>query len=466
MDFSDIRYWFVLAGWITAFAVFGRICGHPVGAMPHKAVLIAIGLSALLLASPESLFVFLVVCSLSWFAARHLARRPVGPSRARSLAVFVPLILFPLLYFKYRFFILSQIGIPCPRSPLSGSLPIGISFYTFQAIGFVVDTARRSGPFPSFVDFLCFESFVPQIVAGPIERKSCLLPQIRSFRFKWNASDVEWGVRYIVLGLFFKLCLGDNLALCHPRSANGNVFALWLANVSFGLRIYFDFCGYGLAAFGLSRCLGVRLTQNFAAPYSATNITDFWRRWHRSLTNWFRDYLYFPLGGGRTSFWALNLLVVFLLSGLWHGASWNFVLWGGVNGLALIVHKWSRKHVALKLPRFVARILLLVFVFYSWMFFDVRDGAALVADHALLFDPRAYSKEALSAFFLLFRDCAVVSCFMIPLSATVVFLESLCVRGGRNPYGMLLSIPALCIEVFLIFLLSSGHANEFIYFAF
>lgn len=458
----------LFAGGIAAFfAAAGcvRLFRHDVPGSLHKSFLVLIGLSALGYASLETLLAFLFVCSAAYSAGAVIRRLETPRARCGWLVFSVSVLLLPLAWFKYRLFVAENLGFDL-STPLPLVLPVGISFYTFQAVGFLVDSARNRTDFPSFLDFLCFESFVPQIVAGPIERRSTLLPQMRSFRFRWRTSDVAWGLRYIVLGLFFKLCLGDNLALCHPADPRGNVFALWLRNVSFGLRIYFDFCGYGLSAYGLARCMGIRLAQNFAAPYSAADVTDFWRRWHRSLTNWFRDYVYFPMGGGRSRFWAVNLLVVFLLSGLWHGASWNFVLWGGANGLALVAHKFFSRRLGLRLPRPLARVLLLAFVFYAWMLFDRTSFPALLADHALLLSPGSYSRAAFVDFSRSFQEPVVLSCFLLPLAGTVLFAEALCVRRGRNPYAQLLSLPALCMEIFLVFQLDSGHANEFIYFAF
>lgn len=468
MDFSDLTYWILFASGVASFlAVAGcfRLFRSNVPGSVHKSFLVLIGLSALGYASAETLFTFLFVSAAAYSSGALVRRMETPHARRIVLALAIPVLFLPLVWFKYRLFIAKNLGIDFTAN-LPLVLPVGISFYTFQAVGFLVDSARNRADFPSFVDFLCFESFVPQIVAGPIERRSGLLPQMRSFRFRWRTSDIAWGLRYIVLGLFFKLCLGDNLALCHPADSHGNVFALWLRNISFGLRIYFDFCGYGLSAYGLARCMGVRLTQNFAAPYSASDITEFWRRWHRSLTNWFRDYVYFPLGGSRTRCWAFNILFVFLLSGLWHGASWNFVLWGGANGVALVAHKFFSRRLGLRLPRPLARFLLLAFVFYAWMLFDRTSLPALLADHALLFSPRSYTTSSLRAFPGTFQDPFVLSCFLLPLAGLVLLAEGFCVRRGRNPYAILLSHPALCAEIFLIFQLDSGHANEFIYFAF
>ena len=469
MDFSNLQYWLLFAGGILAFLITAgvyRLFHRHIPGSVHKSFLVLISLGLLGYASSETLFVFLFVSVTAYVFGIALVRLSLVSRIRRPLFWFSVVVLFlPLFWFKYRHFIANNLGIAVGEMP-SMVLPVGISFYTFQAVGFLADFARGRTGFPSLLDFLCFESFFPQVVAGPIERKQSLLPQMQTFRFRWKLSDVSWGLRYVVLGLFFKLCLGDNLALCHPADPQGNVFALWLCNIAFGLRIYFDFCGYGLSAYGLARCMGVRLTQNFTSPYTAADITEFWRRWHRSLTNWFRDYVYFPLGGGRTRLWAVNLLVVFLLSGFWHGAAGNFALWGGANGLALVVHKFFSRRLGLRLPGFLSRPLLLAFVFYSWMLFDVTDLSALASDHVLLLTFGNYTKTALFAFPALFQDQFVISCFLLPLAGLVVFCEWLCIRRKRNPYALLLSVPALCAEIFLLFQLDSGHANEFIYFAF
>ena len=468
MDFADLRYWLATGAVVLTFLALSaafRLAGRRVSGRVDKAFLVLAGLLALGLAGAETLAVFLAE-SVSAYGFAALAARAGGrrPRRAVCFAA-VAVLLAPLAYFKYRGFVLGIFGCGAPPR-LPAAVPVGICFYTFQAIAFVVDTARGGAALPPFLDYMSFAAFFPQIVAGPIERRGALLPQMRRFRFRWRTSDVEWGLRYVVLGLFFKLCLGDNLALCHCGDPGGNVFALWLDNVSFGLRIYFDFCGYGLSAYGVARCAGIRLTQNFASPYSACDITDFWRRWHRSLTNWFRDYVYFPLGGNRTKAWAVNLVAVFALSGLWHGASWNFVLWGLANGIAIAVHKFFSKTLGLRMPAVPAKILLLVFVFYAWMLFDAGDAGSLAARHALLLDPAGYSAAAAAALPRLFTAQFVPAFFLLPLSALVVASETVCVRRKRNPYAMLLSLPALCAEILLTFLLSSGHANEFMYFAF
>lgn len=222
-------------------------------------------------------------------------------------------------------------------------IPIGLSFYSFQAISFVIDTVVHKQPLPEFLNFMNFASFFPQIVAGPIERRENLLPQMESFRFQWNTTAIDQGMPWIVIGFFFKICLSDNLALYFDPSSTSNPFSIWLNNIIFGLRIYYDFAGYSFVALGVAKCLGISLTLNFASPYLSTNPQEFWRRWHISLSTWFRDYVYLPMGGSRTKIWFLSIILVFVLSGIWHGAGWNFILWGFLWAIFLVIFHLCRR---------------------------------------------------------------------------------------------------------------------------
>lgn len=258
------------------------------------------------------------------------------------LVVLLPLLLLPLLHYKYADFALNEalgLDVGFVRGLL---IPVGISFYTFQIIGFVVDTLALRQPLPRFLDFINFASFFPQLVAGPIERRADLAPQLENFRYRWLPQDLNAGAAFMVVGFFFKCCLADNLGTFIDREPRENAYLVWLANVLFGLRIYFDFAGYSLIALGAGRCFGIRLTLNFRSPYAAASIVDFWRQWHVTLSQWFRDYVYIPLGGGRVRWWAFNVAAVFIISGIWHGAGWNFVLWGALHGAYLIVNRLWR----------------------------------------------------------------------------------------------------------------------------
>lgn len=470
MDFANLHYWIVLIAGITLIYVIRSIArlfyDSRLSPQLDKFGILAISLTVLGYADITTLLIFMGVSLIAYFGCSLIQKcNPKGEKFL--LGAMVILLLMPLAYYKYRFFVCESILHKPISRPISGILiPIGISFYTFQVIGFVIDSIKHKHPVPKLIDYLNFISFLPQIVAGPIERRNHLLPQMQAFAFRANLQNIETGLRYLILGLFFKLCLGDNLALCRIWNAGTNPWAIWLNNLTFGLRIYFDFAGYGLSAYGLARMFGIKLIMNFLSPYTASNISEFWRRWHISLTSWFRDYIYFPMGGSRTRFWAFNLLVVFLISGLWHGASWNFLLWGGINGLALIVHKLFSGKFHFRMNRVAAFTLTSVFIFYSWLFFYETDLPTIVAQTQTLLTPSHYSLTNLRALASNFENEFVISVYMLALACGMVFLEYRAKRRNLSPYELLASTPALVIEIVLMTFLGAGTTNEFIYFSF
>jgi D-alanyl-lipoteichoic acid acyltransferase DltB (MBOAT superfamily) len=348
---------------------------------------------------PESLFFLLLSTSVDYGVGLLLGRvqRP-GPRRALLAASLAAN--FGLLFlFKYLHFfsasaevLLRPLGVPVLHVP-DLVLPIGISFYTFQTVSYVIDVYRRERePETHFGCFALFVAFFPHLVAGPIVRAKKLLPQLRApqrLDFERTVSGLGW----ILWGLFKKMVIADraaslvNAVYARPEQFQGPTVAA--ATYAFAFQIYCDFSGYSDIAVGSARVLGVELTQNFDDPYGAATVTDFWRRWHISLSTWFRDYVYLPLGGSRVGFGrrALNLAVVFLLSGLWHGASWTFVVWGAYHGALMIgtlavSHVWSRTLGSVPVRpalRAVARLggVLLTFhlVCVGWVFFRARDLA-------------------------------------------------------------------------------------------
>lgn len=314
-----------------------------------------------------------------------------------TASVFVNLgVLFLFKYFD--FFrgslanLLETLGVSAAYPALHWVLPLGISFYTFQSMGYVVDVYRRQVPVcKDWVVFLAFVSFFPQLVAGPIERASMLLPQFyRTLRI--TEEHIRDGVWLFLCGLFKKLVIADQLApladLAFDHSPSGFPI-VFMGTVAFGMQIYCDFSGYTDMARGLALLMGYRLTMNFNLPYFAVNLRDFWSRWHISLSTWLRDYLYIPLGGnrkgpGRTR---LNLMIVFLLGGLWHGAEVNFLLWGLWHGIGLaVMHAWDRRTDAnFRMPDGLGRALTLAFVFYGWLLFRAQSADHLIALHEALF---------------------------------------------------------------------------------
>jgi alginate O-acetyltransferase complex protein AlgI len=289
-----------------------------------------------------------------------------------------------LFYFKYHAFfvetinpLFQQLGWQPLHTVAAITLPVGISFYTFQSIAYIVDVYRGLiVPPKNPIDYLAFVSFFPQLVAGPIERAPHLVPQFQKI-LPITQAHIEEGIWLLLWGLFKKVVIADNLSpLVDFVYATPEVFGapmVILATVAFGIQIYCDFSGYSEVARGTAKLLGFELMFNFRIPYGATNIQEFWGRWHISLSTWFRDYLYIPLGGNRGGLWRtlLNLLIVMLVAGLWHGAAVTFVLWGLIHAIALIAHRlwvvfkpqWAR------IPPPVGWILTMIIVFSAWACF-------------------------------------------------------------------------------------------------
>jgi alginate O-acetyltransferase complex protein AlgI len=301
----------------------------------------------------------------------------VGVSVAANLAV--------LGFFKYYDFfaaslatLLRESGIPLNLRTLGVILPVGISFYTFQSMSYIIDVYRGQIPASrNLIRFLAYVSFFPQLVAGPIERAAHLLPQFdRTLRI--TRAMIEEGIWLMLWGMFKKVAVADNLApfvdlvYRHPAPTGPMVL---MGTLAFGFQIYCDFSGYSDIARGAARILGFDIMFNFNLPYSAVNLREFWQRWHISLSTWLRDYLYISLGGNRRgpSRTLVNLFVTMLLGGLWHGAAWNFVLWGAWHGVGLIAYRlWTElRPEKWRVPKFAGWAVTMAFVFSGWMLFRV-----------------------------------------------------------------------------------------------
>lgn len=272
-------------------------------------------------------------------------------SKKFALAVCIVLNLAVLFFFKYNKFFFENVErvlriifhIQFTRPKFDVLLPVGISFYTFQALGYVIDVYRDDiNAEKNFFRYALFVSFFPQLVAGPIERSQNLLTQLAQ-KHKPNFEQMRDGLLLMLWGFFLKIVLADRIAIfVDTIYGDINKYGGWyliVATVLFAVQIYCDFAGYSTIATGASEILGIRLMENFNAPYFSQSVSEFWRRWHISLSSWFRDYVYVPLGGNRkgTLRKYVNIMIVFLVSGLWHGAGWSYVAWGGLNGAYQVI---------------------------------------------------------------------------------------------------------------------------------
>jgi alginate O-acetyltransferase complex protein AlgI len=346
---------------------------------------------------PEYTLLLAATTLLDYYSGVRMSRLRTKAKRRPWLYLSLASNLGTLFIFKYfNFFrdtangLAEVLHLPLAAPALALVLPVGVSFYTFQSVAYIVDVyqgkleaERNLGRFALFV------AFFPQLVAGPIERGGQMLPQLRQTH-AFDYQGVASGLRLMAWGMFKKVVIADRLALLanpvfdHPKRFDS--LALVLAVAAFTGQIYADFSGYTDLARGSARVLGYHLVLNFRQPYLATSVGDFWRRWHMSLSNWFRDYVYIPLGGSRRSPARNygNLLIVFLLSGLWHGASWTFVVWGALHGLYLVAENWTapvRTALAERLGlsarphvhRAVGTAATLALVAYAWIFFRANS---------------------------------------------------------------------------------------------
>jgi alginate O-acetyltransferase complex protein AlgI len=322
--------------------------------------------------------------TIDYFVALQLEKTSDEKKRKGLLLISILTNIGLLSFFKYyNFFVGSLImlfktcSIPFNVSTLSIVLPVGISFYTFQALSYTIDVYRkRLKACEDPIAFLTFVAFFPQLVAGPIERAKELLPQFYEKK-KFSYPAVIAGLRLMLWGFFQKIVVADNLAplveKVYATPENYSGMSIIIATFCFAFQIYCDFAGYSNIAIGAAKTLGFYLSPNFNTPYFSTSFTDFWRRWHISLSSWFKDYVYIPLGGNKNSKWRtnINLLLTFTLSGLWHGAAFTFILWGFLHGLLLV----ASKTIHLKVNKMVSAAFVFTCVALLWLPFRAKGMA-------------------------------------------------------------------------------------------
>ena len=367
---------------------------------------------------PMYAFILLGVTAITYFAALQIERKPAKAKRTMIKGIIVGLL--PLLFFKYFNFVneqvyalLSLVGLRYELQGLNWAVPVGISFFTFQAIGYVWDVYyKKVTAEHDFLIYALFISFFPSILSGPINKASLVIPQLRNLRPYFDYSKVVMGLRMVLWGMFMKVVVADRMGMyvdtVLPNYMNYTGVTCFAASIFYTIQIYGDFAGYSLTAIGVGKTLGFDLTENFRRPYFSVSVTDFWRRWHISLSTWLKDYVYIPLGGSRCSklrnYW--NIFVTFLVSGIWHGANWTFIVWGIWHGLFQIIEKMlgQQKCEYGWFGRTVKIVITFLLVNFAWIFFrmptlsDACDVIVRIFDFSL---PKTFFFDSFTTIFFL-----------------------------------------------------------------
>ena len=443
---------------------------------------VALGFSVLFYAWGAPLFVFVLIAStvLDFYLVRSLYQTEAERGRKLRLWASLTLNLGLLAYFKYANFfvenvnaILASLG-AAPGRWAEVALPIGISFYTFQTLTYSIDVYRgKMRPLDRLSDYLLFILSFPQMIAGPIVRYQEVAEQLRERRTE--DEDRLLGFWRFCIGLAKKVLIANvlgaqaDIAFGTPAGALGPAQA-WLGALAYAGQIYYDFAGYSDMAIGLGRMMGFRFPENFDSPYVAGSISEFWRRWHITLGRWMRDYLYIPLGGNRVSSPArlfFNLWVVFLLSGLWHGASWNFVIWGAFHGLFLVLDRLFLLRLLRRAPRLLAVVFTCFVVIIGWVFFRLETFGEATAYLGRMFAVEAWAWPAAEAkfwwtlVFSLLAGWAVLTPVGRRLEAVLYPPTLASVPAALWRVGLAVLLFALCCAI-----LTSQGFNPFIYYRF
>ena len=368
--------------------------------------------------------------------------------------------------FKYADFFIDSFnavtGLSVPLLRLA--LPVGISFYTFQSLSYTIDVYRGNVPAQKNpISFGAYVALFPQLIAGPIVRYVDVARELNERTHSWE--DFCLGLRRFLVGLGKKILIADNFALLMKlfRESQGkSVLFYWLYAVAFMLNIYFDFSGYSDMAIGLGRIFGFRFIENFNYPYLSKSVTEFWRRWHMSLGSWFRDYIYIPMGGNRVSKgrWVFNILTVWMLTGLWHGAAWNFVLWGLLFGIMLMIEKWVP--ALQKLPVWLRHGYVLLIVCLSFVLFNADSLSQAVSDMGGMFGFAGVPLVNAESLYYL-RSYAPL--FLMGIVGATPIVRDTARKIGEKPYGAVLEVAMMAVLLIVCSAyLVDGSFSPFLYF--
>ena len=418
----------------------------------------------------EPRYVFLMMTTIAIFYGCGLA---IGKAQTQNykklwLTLSVAVGIGLLAIFKYADFFIENInaatGISIPLLRLA--LPVGISFYTFQSLSYTIDVYRgKAAVQRDPIAFGAYVTLFPQLIAGPIVRYTDGARKLNSRTHSWE--DAMLGIRRFLIGLGKKIILADNFALLislFRESNEQSVLFYWMYAVAFTLNIYFDFSGYSDMAIGLGRIFGFHFIENFDYPYLSKSVTEFWRRWHMSLGSWFRDYVYIPLGGNRVSKarWVFNIFTVWMLTGFWHGAAWNFILWGLLFGFLLLAEK--QIPAIGKLPDIVKHLYVLLVIVLSFVLFNAESLAQAGADFASLFGFGGLPAVTSQTLYYL-RSYALL--FAVGFVGATPFVKQAALKLENTKAGAVLEV-ALLVVLLLVCTayLVDGSFSPFLYFRF
>lgn len=427
----------------------------------------------------EPIYIVLMLLSivLNYICGLDIEEKQDDPRRKKMALIFAVVVNLLLLgFFKYYGFLMDSLNAVLPVNiPYRDlPLPIGISFYTFQAMSYIIDVYRGEAKTQkNILYFALYISMFPQLIAGPIVRYIDIEQQLKSRVLSLRKFGL--GAEYFIIGLAKKVILANSMGQIYEQIARQqmgtfSVLTAWVGCISYAFQIYFDFSGYSDMAIGLGKMFGFEFRKNFDYPYISTSITEFWRRWHISLSTWFREYVYIPLGGNRCnqSRHIMNLLIVWMLTGFWHGAAWNFLIWGLYYGVLLILEKYVWGKSLMRLPSAVQHIYAMVLVLVGWVFFSSPSLGYAFQYLGVMFGPGASGFADKQALFYIFTHWLL---YLIAIAGSSAFGINLLKRIMSEPNSVKVRkivAGGIYIGIFLIsvaFLVTESF-NPFLYFRF
>jgi len=438
--------------------------------------LVLLFISLIFYAYGEPIYIILMIVSIVISYTFALLIEKTSNKKHQKLLLTLALIIHlgMLGYFKYLDFFITNINLLFTSNInlINIALPIGISFYTFQSISYIVDVYKNeTKAIKNIITLATYIALFPQLVAGPIIKLKTIEKELKERKSTFN--DISIGIRKFIIGLSKKVILANSLGLVIEiflKYENKTFLFYWIYAICFTMQIYLDFSGYSDMAIGLGKMFGFNFPENFNYPFIAKSITDFWRKWHISLGSWFKEYLYIPLGGNKTSKlkWVRNILIVWMLTGLWHGASWNFIIWGLFFAIILLIEKVFLIKYLKKIPEIITRFYVLIIIIISFIIFNATDLNMLIMDLFSLFGINNLPFSDNITFYYLKSSLVLI---IISIIATTPFMKNIIIKMKTN--NKINKFINIMEPIFLLILLIISTAylvdstfNPFIYFRF